>query len=211
MKDIYIFGAGGFAKEIYYTIKNAGEYIVKGFINKDIVQDVIVDNITIPVFSEDQIEQFCLEYQINAAIAIANNNIVEKVFHKFEGKCFFPNIIDPSIASYGEIIMGEGNIITRNNFFSDNVIIGSFNRINMCCLIGHDVTIGDFNIVNPSCKISGNVHIGNFNMLGVNSSILQGISLGNNNTIGGGSFLASNIDNNNNLLGVPARKFPKPM
>ena len=208
MKDIYIFGAGGFAREIYYTIKNAGEYIVKGFVSKNIEQDISIDNITIPILSEDQIEHICHEYLINATIAIANNNVVEKIFHKFEGKCVFPNIIDPSIASYGKIIMGEGNIITRNNFFSDNVIIGSFNRINMCCLIGHDVTIGDFNIVNPSCKISGNVHIGDFNMLGVNSSILQGIVLGNNNTLGGGSFLATNINDHNCLLGVPARKIP---
>ena len=206
MKDIYIFGAGGFAREIYYTIKNTGEYIVKGFVNKDFDKDIIIDNVTIPVFSEDQIEEVCHECLINAVIAIANNSIVEKISYKFQGKCLFPNVIDPSVVSYSDIIMGEGNIITRNNFFSDNITIGSFNRINMSCMIGHDVAIGNFNIINPSCRISGNVHIGDFNMLGVNSSILQGIMIGNNNTLGGGSFLATDIDDNNCLIGVPARK-----
>lgn len=211
MEYIYIFGTSGFAREIYYLIKDTQKYIVKAFIDLSVNQKqsfIKVDESYIPIIEEDVFYKGCNQLdKPNASVAIANNAIVEKITKRFQDKCNFPNIIHPSFKQLGNTKMGIGNIITYNNFFSDNIQIGSFNRFNIGCILGHDVRIGDFNQVNPYCNISGNVNIGHSNFFGVKSTILQGINIGNYNTIGTSSLLIKSIKDNGTYIGSPARKF----
>lgn len=207
MEKIYVFGAGGFAIEVAYLIGENQKYKVAAFVDRQEANGIDVDGCIIPVISESDFLDLCNKSRKNAAIAIANNEIVQKIVERFVDKCDFPNIIHPSFKTFGEVKLGRGNIIAYGNLFSVGAEIGSFNRFNMGCGVGHGTQIGDFNMVNPGCRISGDVTIGNCNMLGVNSSIMQGISIANYDVLGGGSFLAKDIKEEHvTYLGVPARK-----
>jgi len=209
-KDIYIFGAGGFAREIYLLLQDFTDYNFVGFIDKECgINDVIKANgIELPVISEAVFDKLTgKNNKINVVIAIGSPKLLKKIVLKYSGKCAFPNIIHPSVKLNAGLTMGEGNILTANNIFTDNISLGSFNIFNIGCIIGHDVRIGNYNVLNPSCNISGNVKIGSENLIGVGAIILQNKSIGNNNLVGAGSVLINKLGDNTSVFGVPAIKF----
>lgn len=206
MKDIYIFGAGGFAREIVYLIRDIQEYNVRAFVDIKEAPSTEIEGKTIDIISEKTFEAICQSSPTHAVIAVANNKTAKKIATHFYNICTFPNLIHPSVSHFGKLIIGEGNIITMGNCFSEHVHIGSFNRFNTCCGIGHDTYIGNYNMFNPGCKISGSVTIGDGNSFGVNAVVLQQIKIGNNNTIGAASLIISHLKDGKSYIGVPAQK-----
>lgn len=55
MKDIYIFGASGYAKETALLIEEMGEYRLRGFVDKDCIEggETEVNHISYPILSEE--------------------------------------------------------------------------------------------------------------------------------------------------------------
>ena len=207
MKDIYIFGASGYARETAFIIQEL-KFNIKAFIDiKSNDVEISINEFSYPVISEDSFYDLCLNNNICAVIAIADTNTTEKIIFRFQGICEFPNIIHPSSNLYGSYNIGEGNVISYNCVFTDNIKIGSFNRFNIGITVGHDVTIGNNNQFNPSSNISGNVTIENNNLFGVNSVVLQGLNLCSNNIIGASSLVVKNISKAGTYIGIPAIKF----
>lgn len=208
MKDIYIFGASGYAKETVLLIKEMGEYIIKAFVDKNNLNQKFasVNNFTYPIISEDNFYQICKKEQQEAVISIANWEVVNKLVMRFDNYCNFPNIIHPSSAFKGKYNIGRGNIISYDCLFTEDITIGSFNRFNVRVAIGHNSTIGDYNHFNSSVNIAGNVVIGNNNLFGINSIVLQNLTISDGNTIGAASLILKNITKTGTYFGVPAKR-----
>lgn len=209
-RELYIFGVGGFAKEVYYLALDTKQYQTIVFVDKssDTKGKTLLQE-TIPVIREDEFEAVCTLKKLDVAIAIADNQIVRSIYEKFEGKCNFPNIIHPDAKLLDVKMEGIGNLVTYGNYLSYNVLLGSFNRINIGSIIGHDCNIGNFNQINPHCTISGNVRIGDFNLLGTGSTLLQGIKVGTNNVLGIGAVVLADIKDQGVYIGNPARLMAK--
>lgn len=205
-EDLYIFGSGGFAREVYYLALRTQQYNIKAFVDEHKKDALILSNIYIPVISEVEFLEIIDKKKVNVGIAIGDNNIVKKIVEKFQTKCIFPNLIDPSVIFVDKGSIGDGNIICYGNYISCNFKMGSFNRINYLCKFGHDCLIGDYNQINPNSTISGNVRIGSLNLLGASSNIIQNITIGDNNIIGLGAVLLTNVDCDGRYVGNPARK-----
>jgi sugar O-acyltransferase (sialic acid O-acetyltransferase NeuD family) len=213
MKDLFIIGSGGFAKEVAFVVfeinKQSNEYNFSGFV--DTAEDKFrnIGKVAYPIIPEN--EFLNNEAYANAAVAIGigNPKIIEKVTSKFRSNKFsflYPNIIHPNVLGHWDsIILGVGNIITANCVFTVDIIVGSFNIFNLSTTIGHDTKIGDYNVINPGVNISGGVKIGNKNLLGTNSTVLQYISIGDNSILGGTALLSKNLDSNWVAVGVPAK------
>jgi sugar O-acyltransferase (sialic acid O-acetyltransferase NeuD family) len=208
-KDIYIFGAGGLAREIYLLLQELPEYKFLAFIDKECQRNEVIkcNGQLLPVISESVFDESIEKNNnINAVIPIGFPKLLCKIKNKYCDKCNFPNIIHPSVKLNNGFKIGKGNIISANNVFTDNVRVGSFNVFNIGSLVGHDVTFGDCNVINSSCNISGNVTIGSYNLIGVRSVILQGKSIGDHNIVGAGSVLIRKLTDNTTVFGVPAIK-----
>lgn len=208
-KGIYIFGAGGFAREVFYLVQEIEDYHFHAFVEKENSTDkILINDKEYPIISEDSFHHICKEEKnlIYAAIALADVKTVKIIINKFANNCIFPNLIHPSVKIFGTLKIGNGNIIAYNCVISDNVKLGSFNRINIGTIIGHDVQIGDNNHINPTCNISGNVLLGNNNFLGVNCVVLQNLSITNDVVIGASSLVLRKIDESGTYIGVPAKK-----
>lgn len=211
MKKIYIFGTGGFAKEVYFLIQEINHvnysYEVAGFI------DIAPTNTSIAIGSkkyevQDEKQFFSTTHSNDTvfAIGIGNPKIVQSLLQNYGHKYNFPNLIHPSaIGMFETIKLGSGNIITAGCIFTVDINIGSFNIFNLNSTIGHDTTIGNCNVINPGTNISGGVTIGNSNLLGTNSTVLQYVEIGNNNAIGAGAVVNKAIENNKVAVGVPAK------
>jgi sugar O-acyltransferase (sialic acid O-acetyltransferase NeuD family) len=211
MKEIYIIGASGLAREVgTYIINLQSSFEIAGFVDRNIEEyktlciksreyEVIDESVFL---SKIQKEGQCP----NVVIAVGNPDARVAIVKKYLKSCSFPNIIHQSVLFQDDNInLGKGNLFAPNCIVHTNVTIGDFNYFNCGVTVGHDVRIGDCNLLNSKASISGSIHIGNENLIGANASVMQGIQIGNNNVIGMGSALTNNITNNNTLVGVPAR------
>ncbi len=205
MKDIYIIGCGGFAKEVYALIKLIGGYRVKGFINHEKADGLIFKTEVIPVIEE--IDFFKLDSQnVYLAIGVGNPKLIHEFSLKFK-EFDFPNLIHPNVTGdFDNIILGKGNIFTSNVTLTIDIKIGNFNVFNLLTTVGHDVVIGNCNVINPSVNISGGVSIGDRNLIGVGSTILQYKTIGSDSIIGASSLVLKNVPNSVTVVGVPAKK-----
>lgn len=214
MRDIAIYGAGGFGREVACLIKKINECIdlqeeqwnLIGFFD-----DVL------PVGSPNEYGKVLggidalntYEKELDIAIAIGSPNAVRTIASKISNpKVSFPNIVSPDIIFLdgGSVEMGMGNIVCSRCLVSCNVKIGNFNIFNGYIPVGHDTLIGDYNVVMPSVNISGGVCIGDCNFFGVQSVVLQYVHIGNNVRVGANSVIMRHTKDNNLYMGNPAKK-----
>lgn len=215
MKDIAIYGAGGFGKEVACLIKAInGEKPVWNFVG------FFDDNISLKgtknqygTIIGDINDLNAYMKPIDLVIAIGVPSIIYKVFKYINNNFItFPNLISPDVIELDKYnySIGRGNIIMFQSIISHNVHIGDFNVFNCGVSIGHDVTIGSFNSFMSYAKLSGSLKIGDQNFFGVSSVILQNINIGNKTTIGANSLILRNTKDETTYLGNPANALLKP-
>jgi sugar O-acyltransferase (sialic acid O-acetyltransferase NeuD family) len=202
MKDIYILGAGGHAKEIYFLINQIGGYHVRAFVDVNAAAPVKMGNQLIEVIAEKDVMKFS---GASLAMGIGNPKVIRKLKDTFESHFDFPNLIHPGvIADFENISWGKGNIVTANCTLTTHIKIGSFNTFNIATNIGHDVEIGDCNLLNPCVSVSGWVKIGDNNLIGVKATILEKRTIGSNSIIGAASLVLRDVPDHVTVMGVPA-------
>lgn len=205
MKDLYILGSGGHAIEVYFLAKRIGIWNIKGMLDIEDKDPVVIGSDKVPVINESFIDNLLPEKTCLAIGIAGSNKIIKKMIDQFSGKFEFPNLIDPSvIIDLSFVKLGKGNILTANNTFTADIKIGSFNVFNIGGVFHHEVVIGDGNIFAPSTNICGGVKIGNFNYFGVKCTILQYLNVGNSNLIGASSLVTKTIGDSKSLMGMPA-------
>lgn len=214
MKDILIYGASGFGKEVACLIDRINliepDWNIIGFIDDDESKlGHEVSRYGKVVGNRKTLKEW--PSPVAVVVAIGNPQIMKKVTDEIKTypHLSFPNIIHPSFGMADEETchMGRGNIIQRGCFFSCDVTIGDFNVFNGMVVLGHDVRIGSHNIIMPAVRVSGAVTLGEGNLLGVSSIILQGIRIGNDVNLSAGSVLMKKPQDGMIYIGNPAKKF----
>ncbi len=209
MKNIAIYGFGGFGREVACLLKKMNETIptwnLIGFIDDRV--EVGTENRYGKVLGGiDFVNNYPSE--LNVVISIANPHIIKKLVSQIINPFIvFPNIIAPNVNIFDTeaINMGRGNLVFWGCRLSCDVRIGDFNLINGAVSLGHDVNLGNFNVLGPSTRLSGNCIVGEENQFGVGSIVLQGIKIGNNTKIGIGSVIIRNTKDNAFYFGNPAK------
>ena len=210
MKDIAIYGAGGFGKEVACLIRKINEIVptwnLVGFYDR--IYDKGYDNGYGLVMGAIE-EINAIDKEMALVIAVGDTTVVKFVVDSINNpKISYPNIIHPNLYMLDKkkCIIGKGNIIQRNCSFSCDVEIGDFNVLNGSIVFGHDVKVGSFNSFMPAVRISGEVRIGDSNFFGISSIVLQQIKVGNNIRLGAGSVLMTKPKDGNLYLGNPAKR-----
>ncbi|MET3875360.1 acetyltransferase [Chitinophaga sp. OAE865] len=202
MKNIYILGAGGLAKEVYFLIRQIGGYYIKGFVDIVAGASIKISGKEVPVLGEKDLP---LIKGASLAIAIGNPAVIQKLATTLEADFDFPNLIHPNVvADFENIVLGRGNIINANCSLTTFITIGSFNIFNPGITIGHDVVIGNYNLLNPGVAISGFVKIGDTNLIGVKATVLENRTIGSNSIVGAASLVLKNVPDEVTVIGVPA-------
>ena len=213
MKDIAIYGAGGFGREVACLIdlinRIQGEtWNLIGFFDDNIPKHTPVSHYGLCLGGISSVNDYPAELHIT--IAIGNHHVVQSIADKITNPFIrFPNVIHPDIriSDTATFQIGKGNIIQGHCTMSCNVTIGDFNILNGSIVLGHDVQIGSFNTMMPGVRISGEVTVGNHNFFGVNSIVLQQLKIGKNFKLGAGSVLMTKPKDNMLYIGNPAKIF----
>ena len=212
MKDIAIYGAGGFGKEVACLINRINEkeptWNLIGFVDDNPEQKgKMVSHFAPCLGGVDVLNAY--PCKIAVAMAMGNSNVVQKIIPRITNtKVWYPNLIDDSfyIADPETFKIGKGNIIQGPGTVTYDVTIGDFNVMNGSVVIGHDVTINSYNTLMPAVRISGEVKVGDGNFFGVGSIVLQQLKIGNGVRLGAGSVLMTKPKDGKLYIGVPAKK-----
>ena len=212
MKEIAIFGAGGFGREIACLINRINKvqpntWNLIGFFDDDESIWGTKNEYGKVLGGMDVLNQW--DRPLNLVIAIGNPQTLELIVDKIQNtNITYPNLIDPNVEfmDRDKVEMGQGNVISMRSTISTNVKFGSFNLLNVAVGVGHDASFGNFNVVMPNVNISGGVTIGDANLFGVKSTVLQYLKIGDMVKIGACSLLMRNAKSDNLYFGIPAER-----
>lgn len=213
MKDIAIYGAGGFGREVACLLnvinKETPIWNLIGFFDDDVhLKGQMISHYGPCLGGIGDLNSY--DKPLNLTIPIGNPNVVKQIVSEITNpNITFPNLIHPSfkVADENAFEIGKGNIIQGDCSASCDVSFGDFNVFNGSVVFGHDAKVGNFNTFMPATRISGEVHIGDENFFGVGSIVLQQLKIGNNVRLGAGSVMMTKPKDGNLYIGNPAAKF----
>ncbi len=210
LKNIAIYGAGGFGRETACLLREINEstptWNLVGFFDDGVTKGTSVGAEKV-LGGLDELN--ASTEPLDVLFAIASPAVVKSLSERISNtRISFPNVISPScrLSSPRSLRLGKGNLLNFGCTVSCDVELGDFNLFNISTTVGHDVRIGSFNMFMTGARISGEVKIGDENFFGLNSSIHQGISIGNRTTIAGNSFVVRETEDGATYFGIPAVK-----
>lgn len=117
----------------------------------------------------------------------------------------FETVIHPSASVSSMASLGYGSVVFQNVTITSNVTIGRHVIILPNSVISHDDVIGDYTCIAGGVCVSGEVTVGNSCYLGTNSAIRSNVRIGDYCLVGMGSVVLSDIEENQVVVGNPAR------
>lgn len=208
MKNIVIYGAGAYGRELACLLKRINEesptWNLLGFID-DVMESGSENEYGKVLGGLNYLNE--VDKELCVLMAIGQPKAIEKITNAIKNPCVsFPNIYAPDVIvlDKNNYKVGKGNVFCSGCLISCNAQIGNFNSFNDFVSIGHDTIIGDYNAFMTASRISGHVCIGNCNFFGVNSCMVQGVKVGNNTTLAAGSALIRRTRDGYTYIGVPA-------
>ena len=208
MKDIVIFGASGFGREVAWLIERINdknkEWNIVGFVDDD--DEIQGCNINgYPVLGKSDYVKNYNGYLICAVgFSSTRKKVIEKL-QKINSNIKFATVIDPSVVMSNLVEIGKGCIICANTILTTNIKIGDFCTINLACTIGHDAVLEDYVTLYPTVNVSGNTHYGELVELGTGTQIIQGKTVGARTIVGAGSVVVKDLPADCTAVGVPAK------
>ena len=211
MKDIAIFGAGGFGKEVAAILQIINEqspnWNLVGFFDDGVEKGTSISRYGKVLGGVEMLDQW--NEPLSVVFAIGNPKVLEQLVSKITNPNInFPNIIHPDVyfADKKTLEMGRGNVVMRGCSFSVDVKVGDFNQFNSISALAHDVSIGSYNVLMPLTRVSGEVEIGDCNAFGIGTIVLQKIKIGNRVKVAPSSVVMRKTKDDCFYMGNPAKK-----
>ncbi|WP_299136293.1 acetyltransferase [uncultured Tenacibaculum sp.] len=209
MKNIAIFGAGGFGREVKTIIDKINEQTPKtfnflGFYDDGIEKGKIINNY--PVLGGIE-ELNALDEDLSLVISIGDPQIKTAIVEKIKtAKIDYPVIVHPNASiSNDDVEIGKGSIICEGSIVTCNIKIGDFVILNLMCTVGHDSIIDNYCAFMPSVNISGEVHIKNGVYVGTGAKIINLLEIGEGTIVGAGAVVSKSLPSKCTAVGIPAK------
>ncbi|HQQ96809.1 MAG TPA: NeuD/PglB/VioB family sugar acetyltransferase [Cyclobacteriaceae bacterium] len=209
MRNIAIYGAGGFGREMALMIRQINQaqlqWNVVGYFDDGKSKGTDVGGIKVL----GGYEALCNHREeISIAVAIADPLQRRELVQKIDSPLIdFPVLVHPACHAGDPINHIErGCILTAGTILTTAVTMRQFVVVNLQSTIGHDVELGQFTTVMPGCSVSGNVKVGGETLIGTGARILQNLSIGRNCVVGAGAVVTRNFGDHKTLMGIPANE-----
>lgn len=202
---VAILGAGGFAREVWWALRDARahnsalRFDPVMFIDRE-PRGTLLKGLPVRILDE-------VPHDVLLVCGIGGmTGIKERIISAAlaEGHRFAPPILAESARVGPDVRIGNGSILCAGAIATTDIAIGEHVAINLGCTIGHDAVIGDLVTVSPGCHISGGVTLGRGAYLGTGASILEHVTIGANAVLGAGAVATKNIEEFALAVGVPA-------
>ena len=198
---IYIYGAGGHGKVIFYSFKSI-----------NVSPQAFIDDKTfdswcgIPVLKPDMLsdKSFLIHF------AIGQNLIRKRLQLTWQAKGYnAETIAHIKSIQYPNVVVGQGSFLAAGSILGADSILGLGCVINHNAVVDHDCQVGDFTHIAPSATVGGGVRVGSLCLIGAGAVVLPGLILGDNVIVGAGSVVTKNIPTGSIIVGNPSRPLLK--
>jgi len=213
---IAIVGAGGFAREVAWLIRDINAVTPTFDLIGCLVSDMTHLNET---DSKDRIlGDFEWLHSHPKAIdglvfGIGNPQVKLQLSEMIENEFpdhSWPSLVHPTVQFDRETAVFErGVVLCAGSIATVNITFRRFSMVNLMCTIGHESIIGPGAVLNPTVNISGGVRIGSGVLVGTGAQVLQYIEVGDNVTIGAGAVVSKPVESGQTVVGIPAKPLQK--
>lgn len=208
MRDIAIYGAGGFGKEVGALIHkmishDASKWNFIGYFDDQDLSSTLGSK-----YLGGATRLNAWTKPLDVVLALGWSHHRKQVFRKINNPYLqFPNIISPDciLGDQTAIKMGIGCLVMDAAVLTTHIEMGDFVVININASIGHDVKLQDFVGIMPAANISGNVTIEEEAFIGTGSTILNGLTIGSGAIVGAGAMVNKPVGSKQTVVGVPAK------
>ena len=209
MKDLIIFGASGFGREVAWAVERVNKvsptWNLLGFMDdNDDIQGANINGYSV-IGKTGDVRNYPDAYFVVAVGASKTREKIVSNMKTVNPNINFGKVIDPSVEMSDLVTVGEGSIICAHTIITVNIEIGSHVIINLDCTIGHDAVLKDFVTLYPSVNVSGITNIGHAVELGTGMQIIQGKSVGDYSIVGAGAVVVKDIPEKCTAVGSPAK------
>ena len=202
MKDLVIVGAGGFGREVAWTVErincSAPEAIWR-----------------LVGFADDAAERFsgasgglsllgpCTkavrEWPYASFFVAIGDNATRQGVVRALGDRDFPVLVDPTADVAPSAQIGRGAYVGPRSVVSVGAKVGEFAIVNARAGVGHDSVLGDFSQVCPGASLSGATVLGERALAGTNSCTVPGVNVGDDATVAAGTAAFADVAANSTL------------
>ena len=215
MKDIAIFGVGGFGREVLALIKDINRveptWNIVGFFDDGYEKGEMFNGYPNLGKMED-LNKWKAPLSLTLAIGspAIKKTILGRITNPFVD---YPTLIHPSVwvGDKEFVEIGKGCVLCAGVMVTTNVQIKDFVILNLQCTVGHDTVINDHASFMPSVNISGEVIVGEGVYVGTGAKIINQLEIGEYTIVGAGAVVAETLPAHCTAVGVPAKpiKFHK--
>lgn len=213
-KEILIYGAGGFAREVAWLVESCGEsYRCRGFIDDDDSHH----NESLNGYPVMSLDGAFANYPAAAVVPGMGDPGTREVVMQKAGAAGFSTetLVHPRTERSQWLTVGKGTVICAGCILTTNITIGQYVQINLDCTIGHDAVLEDYVTLAPGVHVSGCVQIKRSAYIGTGAVIINGtrddpIIIGENAVVGAGACVTKSIPADTTAVGVPAKPLQVP-
>lgn len=212
LKRIVVIGAGGFAREVQWLIREindvAPEFEFLGYVVTDLSRleehdsrgEVLGDYSWLRAHKNDV-----------DALALGIGTPAARLKVSAELEADFPSdrwpaLIHPSVRlDRTTCEVGAGVTLCAGVIGTVHLRLGAFAMVNLACTLGHEAELGRGCVLNPTVNISGGVTLGDGVLVGTGAQVLQYVRVGRGATVGAGAVVVKDVPDGATVVGVPAR------
>lgn len=204
--QVIIFGAGGHANVVAYTVELCFEidhllYVVDDEFTRGDSERNIRN-----IFSRQQVQQKISKSGAFGCLGAGDNFAREKHFKWFrKNKIICPVLKHPTAIVASDVEVGEGSFINAGSIIQPGATIGKGVIINTGAVVEHNCIVEDFVHIGPNVALGGGCRVGKKSWLGIGSTVNDHVTIGQMSMVASGAVVIDDVPDKVLTAGVPAR------
>jgi len=207
MHSLFIYGAGGFGREIMDAARRCQAALPK-WTNVYFIDDFCTDvtRYGARVFSYDAACSSMQSEPGEVVIATGEPAARTQMRQRLESSQIpLGQVLDPSVIVATTAQLAVGVVIAPLCSISSNACLHTNAVVNTLSIVGHDVVVSENAVISSMVNLGGNCQIGRNTYIGMGALIKEGVRIGADAIVGMGSVVYNDIPDQMIALGNPAR------
>jgi len=212
VQRVAILGAGGFAREVAWLIRDINRaklsYEFLGYVVSDLSRLGERNSCSEVLGDYAWIERN--RTRIDAvAIGIGDPGCRLKVATEIEARfpdLAWPSLVHPTVQlDCASANIARGVLLCAGVIGTVNITLDAYAKVDVACTLGHEACLGKGSALNPAVNIAGGVIVGDVVLVGVGAQILQYVRVGDGATVGAGAVVTKDVSPGETVVGIPAK------